>query len=106
LNNNITIAGNNNPSSYLLLISTKTGSAINLGNNVNTGAGNPSSVFYTSSGTINVSNNAESSQLTGYAINLSNNATITYSTGLPNATFANGPGGSWAMVRGTYVISE
>lgn len=100
ISNNVIIAGNNFPNSYPMILTTKSGSAMSISNNA---AG---AIFYAANGTINVSNNAGGSQITGYGINLSNNATVTYSTGLQNATFANGPGGSWAKVAGTYVIID
>jgi hypothetical protein len=99
ISNNTILTGNNSPGSYLLVLSTATGgTAINLSNNT---AG---AIFYASSGTINVSNNAGGNQLTGYAINMSNNSTVTYSSGLASTTFSNGPGASWAFVPGSYVI--
>jgi Tfp pilus assembly protein PilX len=98
--NNVIIAGNNNPGSYPMIVTTKSGSAMNISNNA---AG---AIFYASNGTINVANNAGGAQVTGYGIHLNNNATITYSIGLQSATFANGPGGAWAIVPGTYLILD
>ncbi len=100
ISNNVTIAGNNNVGSYPMILTTKTGTAMTISNNA-TG-----SIFYASAGTIDVSNNAGGAQITGYAIHLNNNATVTYSIGLQNATFANGPGGAWAPVSGTYIILD
>lgn len=97
--NNSILTGNGFPNSYLLGISTNTGNnAISVGNNMN------SVLFYASKGTINVANNASANQLTGYAINLSNNAFVNYVSGLQNANFSKGPGGSWAYKSGTYSI--
>ncbi len=96
--NNTVIAGNNFPNSFPMILTTKTGPAMSVQNNA---AG---AIFYASNGTIDVFNNAGGSQITGYGIHLNNNATVTYSTGLQSATFANGPGGAWALVAGTYVI--
>lgn len=98
--NNVIIAGNNYPSSFPMIFSTKIGDAMKVTNNA---AG---AIFYASNGTVKVLNNAGGSQVTGYGIHLSENSTITYSTGLQSATFANGPGGSWAKVAGTYVIID
>lgn len=100
VNNNVIIAGNNNPNSYAMLVSTKTGTAMNISNNA---AG---AIFYSPNGTVEVSNNAGGAQITGYGIHLNNNATVTYSIGLQNTTFANGPGGAWAIVAGSYIIID
>ncbi len=96
--NNVIVSGNNFPNSFPMIFTTKSGSAMNITNNA---AG---AIFYASNGTIEVSNNAGGSQITGFGLHLHNNATITYSTGLQSVTFANGPGGSWALVPGSYVI--
>lgn len=99
--NNVIVAGNGNPGSFVLVLSTSAStSAIDLGNNVTGG------IYYTSTGTIDVSNNAAAAQLTGYAIHLNNNAVVTYTSGLQSLMFSSGPGGSWAFVPGTYVIVE
>lgn len=98
VSNNTILAGNNNPGSYLMLITTKSGSAMNVSNNA-TGA-----IFYSANGTINVSNNAGGNQLTGYGIQMNNNSTINYQTGLQSVTFTSGPGGSWRLTAGSYVI--
>lgn len=99
ISNNAQFLGNGNPGSFPLVVSTKEGNgAINLSNNT---AG---AIYYASDGWINVANNAGASQLTGYGINMSNNSTITYNSGLADVSFSSGPGGSWAIVKGSYVI--
>jgi Tfp pilus assembly protein PilX len=106
LDNNVSVRGNNNTGSYLIVLSTKQDgaqNAFNLGNNV-TSSSTPTSVFYASSGTMGLDNNAVAAQLTAYAISLSNNVIITYSSGLQDTNFSSGPGGSWAKVAGTYFI--
>lgn len=99
ISNNTVFSGSGSSSSFPLVVSTSSSpSAINLSNNAIGG------IFYAANGTILVSNNVEAKQLTGYSISLSNNATITYTSGLANANFANGPGGSWVFEPGSYVI--
>lgn len=98
VSNNTVLGGNGSAGSYLLLISTKTGTAISLSNNTS------GTIFYAQNGTISVSNNAGALQLSGYGISISNNATVTYQTGIQNASFSNGPGGSWTFKAGSYVI--
>lgn len=101
IGNNADIVGNNFAGSYPLVVSTNTGTtAISLYNNT---AG---AIYYAANGTVLVSNNAGGYQITGYAISLSNNSTITYQSGLADVSFANGPGGSWSKVDGTYIIIE
>ncbi len=100
IDNNAVIEGNNNPGSYPMIVTTKSGTAMYISNNAS------GAIFYAANGTIEVSNNAGGAQITGYGVHLNENSTITYVTGLSSTTFANGPGGAWALVRGTYVISE
>lgn len=102
LNNNAVGAGNGQPNSALLFISTYNGAsdAIVINNNAS------SSVFFAPYGTINVNNNADMWELTGYRITLNNNATVNYQSGLQNATFSNGPGGSWIYQVGSYAVTD
>ncbi len=101
VSNNGVASGNTYAGSYALMISTNTGgSAISLGNN------SAGAIYYAANGTVQVSNNAGAYQVTGYAISLSNNSTITYQSGLADASFSNGPGGSWAKVDGSYIIID
>ena len=94
------IAGNGNVGNYPLLISLYSGSgkAIAVKNNTS------STIFYAPYGTIEVSNNSSPIQLTANRIEIENNATVNYTTGLQNALFTSGPGGSWVYKPGTYVI--
>lgn len=101
VNNNTTFAGNGNPNSYPLIVTTNTSdNAISLNNNAS------GAVFFAQGGTIAVGNNVDATQLTGYKIKLNNNAIITYATGLASADFSDGPGGSWQFTPGTYVITK
>lgn len=101
ISNNVTITGNGNPDSHPMIVTTNTGSnAIDLENN---GA---SVILYAPWGTVDVSNNASGNQITAYRLSLQNNSSVNYVSGLQNASFSNGPGGSWAFVRGTYAITK
>ncbi len=101
LSNNMTIAGNGNPGSYPMILSTNSGSnAITMSNNAT------SVILYASEGTVNVVNNAIANQVTAYKLNLSNNTEVRYVTGLQNQSFSNGPGGSWVPLAGSYFIYE
>lgn len=101
LSNNVVVAGNGNVGSYALLISMHTGvadTAINASNNV------ASVIIYAPHGKIDVNNNATANEITAYLLHLDNNATVNYVSGLQNASFSNGPGGSWTYMHGSYVI--
>lgn len=101
LSNNTTITGNGGENSFPMAISTNTGTdSMILSNNAD------SVILYAPYGTIQVSNNANANQVTARFLNLLNNATISYVSGLQNASFSNGPGGSWAVIAGTYVITQ
>ncbi len=103
--NNIVICGSEgyntetsscNPSngSYVLLLSTHSGSstdAIEVANNAD------GAIFYAHNGTVNVSNNASLKEVTAYKLKLENNTSVIYESGLANASFSSGPGGGWAI---------
>ena len=101
LSNNVTISGNGSAGSFPMIISTKTGSnAVRLSNNA------VGVILYAPYGSMEISNGASANQATAYKLELENNANITYVNGLQNASFSNGPGGSWAVVPGTYAITR
>lgn len=101
LSNNITVNGNGSNTTPVMIISTNTGNrAIELSNNA------ASIILYAPYGGIEVSNGANANQVTAKKIELENNASVTYMSGLQNASFSNGPGGSWAVVPGTYAITH
>ncbi len=99
LSNNVTVAGNGNPSSYPLAISMNTGSnSITMNNNAQ------SVLLYAPDGTIRIGNGASANQVTARQLILDNNTHLTYVSGLQSASFTSGPGGAWAINRGSYVI--
>jgi hypothetical protein len=81
----------NGAGTYLMILSTKAGGAINISNNANT------VIFYASAGTVDIANNATLKEVTAYQINLSNGAQIIYESGLASAKFSSGSGASWAI---------
>jgi hypothetical protein len=96
VSNNVNIQGSGNPSSYVMIVATNTGStianpAIFAGNNSN------AVVYYATTGIIEVANNASLRALSGGGLHLSNGAQISYDSGLANANFSGGPGGSWRV---------
>jgi hypothetical protein len=101
LSNNSIVDGTGIAGSYPMLLSTNTGAnAISLSNN---GA---SVIFYAPYGTVSLSNNASGNQITAYRLTLSNNSAVNYLSGLQNQNFSDGPGGSWGIVPGSYVITN
>lgn len=100
LSNNVIINGNGSTGSYPMIISTNTGNhAIDMSNNAS------SIILYAPYGGIEVSNGANANQITARLLELENNSSITYQSGLQSTSFSNGPGGSWAVVLGTYGIA-
>ena len=87
-------SGENN--SYLMLLSTNSSldpvnPAISVSNNAQ------AAIFYASAGAIHLSNNINIREATGYKLILDNNAIISYESGLANANFSSGTGGSWQV---------
>lgn len=101
VSNNVNIQGSGNPKSYIMVLSTNTGPtignpAINVANN------STAVVYYTTTGFIEVSNNAHIKAVSGGGLHLSNGAQIQYDTGLADASFSTGPGGSWQIKPGSW----
>lgn len=88
--------GSCNPSNdtYVLFLSTHSSNstnAIEVANNVE------GAIFYAHKGSVNISNNANLKEVTAYKLELENNASVTYESGLANASFSSGPGGGWLI---------
>lgn len=97
ISNNAILRGSGEMGSYILILSTNssldpTDPAINVGNNAE------GAIFYTNSGLILISNNVKAREITGYKIQLNNNAEVQYESGLENANFSSGTGGSWKIM--------
>lgn len=85
--------------SFFLVISTSSDmgvGAITLSNNVN------GALFYAPNGKIVLANNTQVTGLTGKLVELENNAILVYDTGMADARFTSGPGGSWTVDKGTW----
>ena len=101
LSNNGDLQGNNQPDTYIMALSmsgdpTFTNDAVDITNNLTAG------IVYAANGSVDISNNASLKEVTGQKIKLQNNAVITYESGLADVIFSGGPGGAWAMQRGTW----
>ncbi len=97
---NATITGASS-NSTIMLMTTATGggannSAIEIRNNA-VGA-----IFFAPNGLIWVNNKAWVTELVGKSIDLEENATLWYDYGLLNTEFSSGPGGGWAILKGTW----
>ena len=94
---NTHLKGTGEEGSYLLLLSMDTevlddtNPAIEIDNN------SDAAIFYTTQGLIVLRNNIKAQEVTGYKVFLDNNAEIIYESGLENASFSSGPGGSWEV---------
>lgn len=94
--NNAILQGSGEAGSYLMLLSTNSSQieddpAIFVKNNA------MAAIFYTTQGSITLNNNMEVREVTGYKIFLKPNAEIKYETGLIDALFTSGAGGSWKV---------
>jgi len=94
IQNNANFLGTGSSSSFIMLLSNYegTGYALNVTNNTQ------AAIFYAHKGSIYLANNVSLKEVTGHKIIMSNNATITYESGLANASFTSGPGASWKIV--------
>jgi hypothetical protein len=98
VNNNSVLRGSGASSSYILILSTNSSispssPAISVNNNA---AG---AIFYTNNGMIYLGNNMKVREVTGYKLKINNNAIIEYESGLENAIFSSGPGGSGGVIE-------
>jgi hypothetical protein len=94
--NNVIISGSGQPGSYVLILSTKSDTINPVIDIRNNSAG--SAIYYANSGLIYLKNNMVAREVTGYKIQIENNAEIQYESGLEEANFSSGPGGSWEIV--------
>ncbi|MDO8435791.1 MAG: hypothetical protein Q7S82_00170, partial [bacterium] len=92
LANNSVSSGSGDAGSYLMYLSISAlNPAIIIQNNAIV------DILYTSNGWIEVSNNAQLREITGYGIYLKNNSRITYEIGLIDTSFLSGSGGGWKV---------
>lgn len=96
VSNGVLLRGSGQPGSYIMILSTNnsldpTSPALDIRNNA-LGA-----IFYTTSGLIFLKNNVLAREITGYMVQIENNAAIQYQSGLQDASFTSGTGGSWQV---------
>ncbi|MCC6323274.1 hypothetical protein IT400_00600 [Candidatus Nomurabacteria bacterium] len=90
--NSATFLGSGTTGSYMMVVSTNTGSsAISISNTAG------SIILIAPYGGVVLSNSAGANQVTAKTITLSNSATITYNSGLTSSSFSTGPSGAWTV---------
>lgn len=102
ISNSAQVLGSGSAGSYIMLLSQKEmgSDAIKISNS------SAAAILYAGKGQIEIGNNAALKEVTAYKLKITNSAIVTYESGLQNAGFSNGPGGSWAYVPGTYAITR
>jgi Tfp pilus assembly protein PilX len=93
---NTYLKGSGEDESYLLLLSTNSSlddlsPAVEVDNNTD------AAIFYANQGLVVIRNNVQVREITGYKVILDNNAEVQYESGLENASFSSGTGGTWEI---------
>ena len=96
VNTNVVLKDSGEVGRFSLILSTNDSldldsPAIYVGNNAD------AAIFYTTSGLILLKNGMTVKEITGYKIRIENTARVEYESGLKNAIFTSGPGGSWRV---------
>ncbi len=108
LQNSMEVEGSGTQGSYVLFIS-QNNSAESGGRNTAIDVKNSASgalLLYAGHGEIVLQNNISIKEVSAWRIELKNSAEVVYETGLTNARFSSGPGGSWTVTPGSYVIAK
>ena len=108
LQNSATFQGSGSPGSYVLFVSQNKSAeqgggeeAIIVKNSVSGAI-----LVYAGHGDIALENSINIKEVTAWRITIKNSAEVIYETGLGNALFSSGPGGSWGFIPGTYAITQ
>ncbi|NOQ68334.1 DUF4082 domain-containing protein [Patescibacteria group bacterium] len=80
---------------YILMLSTHSGTDLSYAVEVRNNA--DGAIFYAHNGIAHIKNNANLKEVTAYKLSLENLATVTYESGLSDASFTSGPGGGWII---------
>lgn len=88
---------NANPKGYILLTTTSTSTSA-----LSISGGTQSSIFYALEGDASISGGVQLIALVAKTITMSGNSVLTYEQGLASSQFSGGPGGGWAIKKGTY----
>jgi hypothetical protein len=104
-----TFYGSGIAGSYPFLITTSAcpvESGCNGANAVTLSGGAGTVAIIAQDGTAFINGGSALKAVTAKQINMSGGSTLTYDSGLINANFSSGPGGSWEFVPGTYAITQ
>jgi len=101
LRNSINFEGSGQENSYIMLISRNDDAEFGSGTEKaiefqQTASGDV--LVYSNHGEIEITNNSELRELTGYKIIIRNSAELIYEEGLASSLFETGPGGSWDVI--------
>ena len=92
---------NADPKGYIMAVSTSINStAVNIKNE------GVNALFYALEGGAELQNEAKVTSLVAKQLTMKNDATLTYDSGLADARFTSGPGGSWQIKKGTYKFTS
>lgn len=94
IDNNSQAKGSGTAGSYIMLLSQRnntSSTAIKISNNA------ASAILYAGTGVIEIDNNAQLKEVTGYKLELKNGSDVIYESGLANAQFSSGPSGGWSI---------
>lgn len=92
------LKGSGTLGSYLMLLSTYSGTAVSIGDSSIVG------IVYAPAGTVSFSNGVTIKEVMASGISMGNTAALNYETGLANAFFTSGPTGGYTLVKGTYQV--
>jgi len=93
LENESASQGSGSEGSYLMYLSTNTGSsALQVKDSATV------DIVYTSVGGVSIENTADIKEVTGYQVHLKNSAEVTFESGLSSATFVSGSEGGWELM--------
>lgn len=98
MGNGCDLRGSGTDGSYLMLLSTSDGTAMDLGNSSISG------IVYAPNGAVDLSNGASFKEIVANQIILGNSAVLNYETGLESTVFSAGPSGAFSLVKGTYQV--
>lgn len=94
LKNSAQVQGSGTAGSYMMLLS----QMVNTSSiSINAGNSGSAAILYAGYGLIDINNSGQFKEITAAKIKISNSATITYESGLANATFSSGPSGGYVI---------
>lgn len=102
-------AGSGTPGSYPFLITTSAcpvAPNCNGGNAISLSGGAGTVALVAQNGNVQIDGGSSLKAVTAKQITMTGGATLTYDAGLISDVFSSGPGGSWTVIKGTYIIID